>query len=100
MILAARQGFSGSTFAATSIELYPSTRVSKIGVISRMMRSSSRRLVRVRTSSSGMSARAATWANGRSAIGKLPCSKFRSLRSSSSSGTADPSFRLRTFAIG
>jgi len=57
---AARQGFSGSTLAATSIELYPSTRVSKIGVTSRMMRSSSRRAVRARTSSSGTPASSAT----------------------------------------
>jgi hypothetical protein len=60
MTFAARHGLSGSTLAATSMELYPSTRVSKIGVISRMMRSSSSRLVRARTSSSGTPASSAT----------------------------------------
>ena len=100
MIFAARQGFSGSTRAATSIERYPSTRVSKIGVISRMMRSSSSRRVRRSTSSSGSSAASATAAKGRSASGKLPCSRLSSRRSVSSSGTAEPSLRLRTLAMG
>ena len=64
MIFAARCGFSGSTFAATSIESKPSALVSKIGVISRMIRPSSRRLVRASVSSTDSPACSATGANG------------------------------------
>ena len=100
MIFAARCGFSASTFAATSIESKPSARVSKIGVISRMIRPSSRRCVRSSVSSTRSPASAATPANGSAASGKLDWSRFISRLSVSSSGIAAPSLRERTFGWG
>src|SRR3954470_10226189 len=67
MIFAARCGFSGSTLAATSIDAYPSARVSKIGVTWRMIRSSIRCWTRRITSSSVTSASRAPRAQGRCA---------------------------------
>ena len=45
------------------------------------------------------SAFAATAAYGRGASGNWPCMRFSSLLSRSSSGTAEPSLRARTFPV-
>src|SRR5829696_555905 len=99
MIFAARCGFSESTLAATSIELYPSALVSKIGVISLMIRSSSSRLVRDLTSFGSSSAAAATSPKGSGCRGKRAWSRFISRLSVSSSGTAAPPLRERSFGV-
>ena len=72
--------------------------MSKIGVTWRMMRSSSSRWTRRSTSSSvdlGQLGDARVRAAASS--GKLPCIRLSSRLSSSSSGTAAPSLRERTF---
>ena len=70
------------------------------GVISRMIRSSSKRWARAWTSSTGSSAcRAMAW-NGSRSSGKLDWSRFNRSLSAASSGTAAPAVRERALGRG
>src|SRR2546421_7869225 len=85
MTAAASSTRSGSIFAATSDEPYPSARVSKIAESWRSTPSSFPRATRARTSASSLSSRSASTAYGRGSRGKSHWTAFSSSRSASSS---------------
>src|SRR5256886_3443035 len=85
MTAAASSTRSGSIFAATSDEPYPSARVSKIAESWRSTPSSFTRATRARTSASSLSSRSASTAYGRGSRGKSHWTAFSSSRSASSS---------------
>src|SRR6266508_2709330 len=85
MTAAASSTRSGSIFAATSDEPYPSALVSKIAESWRSTPSSLTRAMRARTSASSMPSRSASTRYGRGSSGKSHWTAFSSSRSASSS---------------
>src|SRR5437660_3658774 len=85
MTAAASSTRSGSIFAATSDEPYPSARVSKIAESWRSTPSCFTRVTRARASASSLPSRSASTAYGRGSSGKSHWTAFSSSRSASSS---------------